>query len=101
MMTRFSGKRISVTFLARNLADVMNRVAYRGEEFAIIRGNREIAQVLPSPRGKPLSELSALLKSLPPLSEEDASIWAEELESARSEVGWRQISSQEIDRWES
>jgi antitoxin (DNA-binding transcriptional repressor) of toxin-antitoxin stability system len=79
--------RITVTQLARNLADFMNRVAYRGERFTVMRGNREIAEIGPAPRGRPLAELAAVLDALPRLSASDAESFAADLDETRRSVG--------------
>jgi antitoxin (DNA-binding transcriptional repressor) of toxin-antitoxin stability system len=39
--------RITSTELDRALADILNRVAYRGESFIIERGGRELARLEP------------------------------------------------------
>ena len=39
--------RITSTELDRGLADILNRVAYRGESFVIERGGRELARLEP------------------------------------------------------
>ena len=88
--------RISVTHLARNLADIVNRVAYRGERFTLVRGNREVAELTPPTRGRPLSELAAVLEALPRLGPEEAERFATDLDEAR-----RAIDSRPRDPWAS
>jgi antitoxin (DNA-binding transcriptional repressor) of toxin-antitoxin stability system len=78
---------ISITKLARNLADIVNRVAYRGESFRVIRGNRAVAELVPSPRGRRLAELPAVLSGLPRLPRDDSHRWIEEIEAARRDLG--------------
>ena len=79
--------RISVTQLARNLADIVNRVAYRGERFIVVRGSREVAEIGPAPRGRPLSELAAVLDGLPRLSAGEAEGFAVDIEEVRRAAG--------------
>ena len=79
--------RISVTELARNLADFINRVSYRGERFEVERGKRLVAELTPIPRGRSLGELPDLLASLPHLTLEDAAHFAADLDCARDELG--------------
>jgi antitoxin (DNA-binding transcriptional repressor) of toxin-antitoxin stability system len=74
---------LSVTEMARHFAEYINRVAYRGECFVLVRGNKPIAELRPLPVGKRLAELPALLASLPHLSAIDAEQFAEDLTSAR------------------
>jgi antitoxin (DNA-binding transcriptional repressor) of toxin-antitoxin stability system len=56
---------LSVTEVARHFAEYINRVAYRGECFVLMRGNKPIAELRPLPVGKRLAELPAVLASLP------------------------------------
>lgn len=77
----------SVTEVARNFADYINRVAFRGERFTLMRGSKPVAELRPVPAGKRLAELPDLLASLPRLSPEDASKLAKDLEVARTELG--------------
>lgn len=74
----------SVTEVARNFADYINRVVYRGERFVLVRGNKPVAELGPLPVGKRLGELPDLLASLPRLSEIEAAEFAEDIVSARS-----------------
>ncbi len=74
----------SVTEVARHFADYINRVAYRGERFVLVRGNKPVAELGPLPAGKRLAELPGLLGSLPRLSETEAEEFAADLASARS-----------------
>lgn len=74
----------SVTEVARRFAHYINRVAYRGERFVLVRGNKPVAELGPLPTGKRLGELSELLRLLPRLSEAEAAEFADDLVSARS-----------------
>lgn len=74
---------LSVTEIARDFAEYINRVAYRGECFVLVRGNVPIAELRPLSTGKRLAELPALLASLPHLSETEAAQFAEDLTAAR------------------
>jgi antitoxin (DNA-binding transcriptional repressor) of toxin-antitoxin stability system len=76
----------SVTEVARNFADYINRVAFRGERFTLMRGNKPVAELRPVPSGGRLGELPELLASLPRLSPDDASALGEDIETARSEL---------------
>ena len=57
-----------MTEVARHLAEYINRVAYRGECFVLMRGTKPIAELRPVPAGKRLADLPALCATLPPLS---------------------------------
>lgn len=76
----------SVTEVARNFAEYINRVAFRGERFTLMRGSKPVAELRPVPAGKRLGELPALLASLPRLSPEDASALTEDLEATRADL---------------
>jgi antitoxin (DNA-binding transcriptional repressor) of toxin-antitoxin stability system len=82
-MTQFTA---TVTDLLRNFADYINRVAYRGERFVIIRGGKPVAELSPVPSGTRLGDLPALLESLPRLSPEAAAEFADDLSQARAEL---------------
>ena len=77
----------SVTDVARNFADYINRVAYRGEQFVLLRGKKPVAELRPIPAGKQLRELPDLLKALPRLSEDEANRFARDLARANAEGG--------------
>jgi antitoxin (DNA-binding transcriptional repressor) of toxin-antitoxin stability system len=77
----------SVTEVARHFADYINRVAFRGERFVLMRGKKAVAELRPVPAGKRLGELPALLASLPHLSEAEADTLFEDVAQARDELG--------------
>ena len=79
-------KRIFVSEAVRNFADYINRVAYRGERFTLVRGNKEVAELTPVVSGGRLLDLPDLLASLPRLSEADARSLSEDLARARSDL---------------
>lgn len=58
---------ITATQLSKNLADVLNRVRYRGERFTVARNGEPIATLGPSeaPKGITLRELAARIGDLP------------------------------------
>lgn len=76
----------TVTEVARHFAEYINRVAYRGERFVLMRGKRPVAELRPVASGKRLRELPDLLSSLPRLSKEDLEGMAADLEQARGEI---------------
>jgi len=87
----------TVTDVARNFAEYVNRVAYRGESFVLTRGSRPVAELRPVPSGGRLSELPALIASLPRLTPEEAEAFERDLEEARAEL--RAVPQR--DPWES
>ena len=68
---------VTVTQVARNFAEYVNRVAYRRESFTLVRGKKPLAELRPLPSGARLSELPGLLASLPRLSAAEACAFAE------------------------
>jgi len=78
---------VTVTQVARNFADYVNRVAYRRESFTLLRGKKALAELRPLPAGARLSELPAMLASLPRLSATEAADFAEDLAAAQGDLG--------------
>ena len=78
---------VTVTQVARNFADYVNRVAYRRESFTLLRGKKPLAELRPLPTGARLSELPGLLASLPRLAAAEAGEFAEDLAAAQGELG--------------
>ena len=77
--------KLNITDLARNLADFINRVSYRGERFVLYRGGKAVAELGPVTSGNKLKELPALLDSLPVLSVEEANSFIQDIDSARKD----------------
>lgn len=88
---------LTVTEVVRHFADYLNRVAYRGESFVLVRGNKPIAELRPLPIGKRLAELPGLLASLPHLSAAEAGAFAADLDAARDALARTEIH----DSWRS
>ena len=78
------GKKVVVSEAVRNFADYINRVAYRGESFTLIRGNKPVAELAPVVSGRRLGDLPYLLASLPRLSDADAGAFAADMAEARA-----------------
>ena len=78
---------VTVTQVARNFAEYVNRVAYRRESFTLLRGKKPLAELRPLPAGARLSELPGILASLPRLSVGEAADFADDLAAARDELG--------------
>jgi antitoxin (DNA-binding transcriptional repressor) of toxin-antitoxin stability system len=77
---------VTVTQVARNFAEYVNRVAYRRESFTLVRGKKPLAELRPLPAGARLSELPGLLASLPRLTEAEAGEFAADLDASRDEL---------------
>lgn len=78
---------VTVTQVARNFAEYVNRVAYRRESFTLVRGKKPLAELRPLPTGARLSELPGLLASLPRLTPAEAGDFAEDVAAAQAELG--------------
>jgi len=77
---------LSVTELARGFSDYVNRVAYRGERFILLKGRKPVAELRPIPSGRTLGELAALLQSLPSLSATEAADFAADIAAAQAQL---------------
>ena len=62
---------LTVTEVVRNFSDYINRIAYKGERFVLVKGRKPVAEMKPLPVGKTLGDLPRLLVSLPSLSKEE------------------------------
>lgn len=82
---------ITATQAARNLAEYLNRVAYRGERFLIRRGNKPIAELVPASQGKTGAELADAWQNMEHLTPEEAEAFARDVEEG---VAW--INSQPL-----
>ena len=74
---------VSITEVARNLSDFVNRVAYRGEHFVLTRGNKPVAELRAVPRGRRVRDLAELVRSMPHLTAGDAEAFERDLDAAR------------------
>lgn len=77
---------LSVTEVARNFADCVNRVAYRGERIVVVRGKRAVAELHPVPQGRRLGDLPQILRALPRLGEKEAASFARDVATARKKL---------------
>ena len=88
---------ISVTEAARNFADIVSRVFYRGERFVLERGGRPVARLVPVPRGGRLGDLPGLLEAVPRLSIQEAEALGRDVHEAKDSLP--ELS--DADPWES
>lgn len=75
---------INVTSAARNLSELLNRVAYHGASFELKRGGKSIARLVPAGPAKQVkvSDLNDLFARLPRL-DEDADAFVRDVEEIR------------------
>jgi antitoxin (DNA-binding transcriptional repressor) of toxin-antitoxin stability system len=64
----------------------VTRVAYRGESFILVRGGKPVAELAPVNTGVRLGDLPEILASLPRLGAEESKAFAEDVDSARTEL---------------
>jgi prevent-host-death family protein len=69
---------LSATEVARNFADVVNRVRYRGEEFMIEKGGEPVARLSPVSAVQPTGTVGDLLRLAEKLGTDPA--FADELD---------------------
>lgn len=84
---------VTATELARNLAEYLNRVAYRGESFVVQRGSRAVAELRPVPSGIRGADFLARYRSLPHLTPTEAAALAQDIDAARKELGQIPVGS--------
>ena len=87
----------SITEVSRNFSEYINRVAYLGERFILMRGKKAVAEIKPVRSSKKLSELPALLASLPKLSANEIEEFALDIEESAKEIKTEKLR----DAWES
>ncbi len=75
---------LSVTEAVRHFSDYVNRVAYRHESFVLRKGNKPMAELRPLPSGRRLGDLPSILRSVPHLSGDDVTSFAEDVDTART-----------------
>jgi antitoxin (DNA-binding transcriptional repressor) of toxin-antitoxin stability system len=90
-------KSITVTEAARHFSEYVGRVAYRHESFVLHKGKKAVAELRPVPAGIRLGDLPELLASLPRLTPEEATAFAEDLRAARARLDAEGMP----DRWRS
>ncbi len=83
---------LSVIEMVRGFSDYMNRVAYRGERFVVMKGRKPIAEISPITAGRLLGELEAVLQSLPRLTPAEAESFAADLDAARATLPGQGLS---------
>lgn len=74
---------VSVTEIARNFSEYLNRVAFRGEHFVLTRGNKEIAELRPVRRSISLRDFSDVLAFAPGLTATGARAFERDIQQAR------------------
>lgn len=80
-------EKINVTSAARNLSELLNRVAYQGASFELRRGGKSIARLVPAGPAKQVkvSDLNDLFACLPHL-DEDADAFVRDIDEIRQNL---------------
>ena len=86
---------LTTTEFARNHAEYLNRVAYRGESFVITRGKRQIAEVRPVQPSVQRKDIGEVWAKIPHLDPEEAEAFARDLEEIQ-----RLGNQLPVNRWE-
>lgn len=76
---------ISITEAARNFSDCVNRVAYRGEHFVLVRGKKAVAELKPAVKGRRMKDLASVFRTVPPLSKAEAEAFRKDLDNHRDD----------------
>jgi antitoxin (DNA-binding transcriptional repressor) of toxin-antitoxin stability system len=82
---------LSITEAASHFREYIDRVAHRGESFVLLEDATPVAELRPLPVGRRLSELPALLASLPHLGADDVARFAADLDHAREQLGGLEV----------
>lgn len=88
-------KTITMTEMSRSLADLMNRVAYRGESFRVLKGKKVMAEINPPKMAAKISDLAKFFADGPHLHPDDVDQFAKDIEDARLSV-----PNEDYDPWE-
>lgn len=77
---------ISVTEVARNFSDVINRIHYQRRSYLLTRGGTAVAMLLPTNEPLTGARLAELWDDRPHLDPHDAEAWAAELDALKTVV---------------
>ena len=77
-------KTISITEIVRNFSDFINRVAYRGDSFLLMRGRLKVAELRPVPRGCTVKDLQQFLESAAWLNSDELGSFKKDLTEIRN-----------------
>jgi antitoxin (DNA-binding transcriptional repressor) of toxin-antitoxin stability system len=83
---RMSTLTASVTDVSRHFSDYLNRVAYSGDRFILVRGGKPLAELKACSTAKKMSDLPEVLRSLPSLSDDELNSFENDLKSLRKSV---------------
>lgn len=76
----------TVTEVARNFSEFINRVLFRRERFVLFRGKRPVAELRPVQPTVRLCDLPALFQNLPKLDQAEAAAFDADIRKARAHL---------------
>ena len=82
-MEMISRNEITATQLARKLTEYLNRVAYRGESFVIMRGKKPVAELKPLRAAGTMVDLVELSKARSSIDSDEREAFARDLEEVQ------------------
>ena len=87
MNFQMTERTLTVTEAARNFADLVNRVYYRGESALLLKNGTPVARIIPVESVRRTgAEIAAQWDDLPHLPPEEAEAFARDIEEARREL---------------
>ena len=89
--------KLTVTEIIKKFSEYINRIIYKHEKFILVRGKKPVAELKPVPSGISLSELPALLLTLPELTNEEADSFLNDIKESRNKLKEEKVR----DPWES
>lgn len=88
-------KTLTVTEMSRRFAEYINRIAYRGESFVVMKGNKPMAEIYPPRKRAKVSDLAEFFANGPHLHPDDREQFAKDIEDAR-----KSARVEDYDPWE-
>ena len=79
-------ERITAAEAVTNFEGVLTRVQAEGLTYVVTKGKSEIARVEAIKKTLTLAELDAAFAAIPPLGEEEATLWEAELNALRADL---------------
>ena len=74
---------VSVTDMVRNFSEYVNRTAYGGDSFVLMKGQRALAELKPVVKGRTFKELQNLLKKNCQLEEDEIDCFLDDINQIR------------------
>jgi prevent-host-death family protein len=79
---------LSATEAVRQFSEILNNIKYRGDHYTIMRGGKPVAAIVPAEGVVPmrsLTELRAILQTLPRLDPDDTSFAEDVVAAAKAQ----------------